>query len=380
MNTISQSLFNNLTASRASFARAVRVHENNLPASIFCFVGSELHELIPRCVADASVEFMTKHLGVIAHHSLYVELFKGDYLIRINDGAGKFVSEVRSSIGYPFVKAGKLLALLLPVRSVTVGLAQSSLRPGKSLCIGFKKPRIIDFLPGREDDKRMKTDIYADDFIGSGQWSGVNLAGKTGIPFSVGPADRQSLSGSFDVPVLFDPYGTGLGKFKSVAAKTKAALREGEAIVSVEPPEPRVSGSFTRLDSAKEVTKGKIDAQRNILEALRIGVFKERVSPFPLGEKFARIVSRNGFIPFFPRLLSCLKRFIIYPATGIKRALQCLLLFCRGIQPVFVRFTHEVCISVLAVKVNNYLKNGACFHLPDKSWQLSRTKGKIFPM
>lgn len=60
MNTISQSLFNQLTTSRAHLASVARIHENHLPTGAFCLVCSEIRKLRPRYVRNAFVKFMAK--------------------------------------------------------------------------------------------------------------------------------------------------------------------------------------------------------------------------------------------------------------------------------------------------------------------------------
>ena len=67
MDSVEQCFFNNLSASRAYFARVARINKYHGSTSFFRFVGRELYELIPRYVSYTFVKFMTKNLSMITH-------------------------------------------------------------------------------------------------------------------------------------------------------------------------------------------------------------------------------------------------------------------------------------------------------------------------
>jgi len=359
MDTISQALFNNLTASRAPLACIARIHKNHRPAGTRRLVGRELHKLIPRYVANASIKFMAKNISVIAHHVFDVEFFKGDYLIFINNFTRKFMSKISSFVINLFMNIGKLFALLFSIRSTFIGLAQSSLGFGKFFPISLEKAWIINLFASRKSCEGGKANIDTDNPVGYRQRLRFNFARETGIPFVVSAADSQGLDDPFYIPVEIDFDTTNLGNLELILNEIKPALGKGKTIIPIETSKARIPWSFACFCSAKESPEGKINSHCNILETLRIGISKKWIFFFPSGQNVTRIISGNRFFSLFPGFLSDLKCFIVYPAASIKRKLKSLFLFRCRIESIFVCFTHSINIFILTVKVKDYFKERA---------------------
>jgi len=73
---------------------------------------------------------------------------------------------------------------------------------------------------------------------------------------------------------------------------------------------------------------------------------------------------------FFPGFFADSKCLIIHPPASIKRGLQSFLLIARRVEAIFKCFTHDDILNIISLKVKEYFKKGAGFHLPDKSGSL----------
>ena len=359
MNTISQGFFDQLTTSRAHLARVAWIHEDHLPTGTFCLVGGELHELIPRNVRNTFVEFMTKYLIMVAHHVFDGKLLKNNDLICIHQAARQLMGKVLSSVRDLLVNMRNLSALFCSLRSFLLRLAQSSLGFHKTGLICPEKPGIVNLLSGGKRGKRSEADIDADHSTNNRKNVRYDFAGKAGIPFPGSAPDGQGLDYAFDLPVFFHSHGAGPGEFKPIVDEDKATLREGEAVVPVCTSEPWVAGLFSSLYPSEESTEGKVNPHRNILKALGVGMVKSRIFFLPCCQKITCIITGDRFLPFFPSLFSGFKSFVVYPPASIKRALQCFLLFCRGVQSELICLTHDSIIDTVCVNVKNYFKGGA---------------------
>ena len=359
MDSVEQCFFNNLSASRAYFARVARINKYHGSTSFFRFVGRELYELVPRYVANAFVKFASKTLGMIAHHVFDVELFKGNDLVLIHYLPGKLVSKVSSFICYFLMETNKIVASLLPVGIFHLHFTQSSLCLYKLGFVCREETRIANFFASGKSNERGKANINTNNGFNLWQRFRFDLARKTGIPFGVNASNRQCFNFAGYFPMPFHHYATDLSNFELISGNGKTTLRKRETIIPVETLESWIARCLTCFHSAKEEAKSKIDSHRNILKALRIGIVEKGIFFLPFSQKIACIIPRDRLFAFFPRLLSNCKRFIVCPPASIKGFLQRLLLFCRRIQSELKGLTHGIILTFPCVNVKNYFKERA---------------------
>src|SRR5258708_29530035 len=108
-----------------------------------------------------------------------------------------------------------------------------------------------------------------------------------------------------------------------------------------ERPTPRNRGEpLTRLQAAQERLNGRVHADRDVLQHLR--VHPGQRGPFRLERRQQRVlvVEPHGLLALFPRRLAFFEQAIIEPAARVKLLLQKTALLVLRVQPVLARLTH----------------------------------------
>ena len=342
MNTISQSFFDQQSTSRTHLACVAWVHKHYLPTGAFCLVGCVIRELVPRHVTNAFVEFMTKHLSMIAHHARNVEFFKGDNLKHIYQMSGKFMREIVSSVGNFFMNTRNFFALFCSAGCPLNFLAQPSLRFGKSNFIGFKKSWIGNLFTSRERGKRRKANINTDSFVRGRKWLELDFTRETGVPFIVRPTKSNGLDGPFDVPVQFNSDIADIldVKLPVFQLDTIPISRECDRIEAIPSFEAGESWGVASFDAAKECLKRFIQSSQNILRSGKIQIGDPVIKAPNFFKRVGLVVVIDRLVPLFIAENPLLKGAIIQKASRIKHIVKRGLLRVTGEQSVFIGFAH----------------------------------------
>jgi len=359
MYTVRQLFLDKLAASGARLARIARINKCHGSTSLCRFVDRELHELSPRYISN---RFSNAFKSVFSH-IFDVQLFKSYELICAYKFTRKFMRKILAFISDLAVNMSDYLTSFTSYWRSLFSPAKFLLSLCKFLFFNSEKSGIVDFLASRERGKGLKTDIDAN--YGINLWQGICLdftrKGSPPLTNSIS-ADSQGFNGSFNISMLPNFNRTNFRNSEFVANDPEAGLRKGEAIISVKTPESWEAGFFTSLNTAKERLKGQIHSKLCVLKTLRKSIREVWFIFFPLNQKIASIIQREGFLFFFPHLFSGLKRFIVRPSTSIKRGLKPFLLIAGRIETILICFTHIYILKPLYVKIKDYF-NRTAIHL-----------------
>ena len=119
-------------------------------------------------------------------------------------------------------------------------------------------------------------------------------------------------------------------------------LWEGDAIIASFPPQARIARGLIRFATAEECLEGKVNADGNVLERLRLHTCQREPFGFEGRQGRLLVIEAYRLLLFLPRLLALGKEVIVEPAALLKLLFQeTLLLFVR-VQTVLERLTYAL--------------------------------------
>ena len=337
MNPFAQIFFDQRPAPRAHLRGVPGIDCDYSPTGAFSLVGAHVHESIPGGIHDRTVQGTP---GFGFDHILNFEVFKDQGFVGADQLPGGLVQEVVSLIA-------DLLGNLLKDFPRLPSLRRGFLRPGNlAVCLfeplfGFLgELRVLYFFPVGKRNEGRATEVDTNDAFPTPltccRFSLLDREDR--VPFIHFPLYGEPLdSGRLrKLPMKDDGDIPNLGEMKNVPLQREAGLGVRERLVPTLPLEPRIAGLLSVLCPSEERSKGKIDALMNICEYLRMRLFEFRLFPFPFGKKPHRVVTGEGFLLLFPRLLAKGKRLVVRPTTKLKSAGHEPVLGRRGLEPEVV--------------------------------------------
>ena len=333
----------------AILTRIGRVDLHTLSASFFRFARQFAKELRPRCVVNALGKAMVKG------HALHVQVFNADYPETVDNTAGLLVSEIVAPKLDTLMHPRNNFAMFPPLRRTFGLLRVLALDFGQSLLFLAEKAGIGYFFTRAERGKGLESYVYSDLGRHCGQAFRFALARETHVPLAGRTAsDATGFHLALHRPVIDHLDTANLGKRHTVImGETKAALREGEAIVStltLETGETRVLGVLS--DSSEECLEGQVNAQRNVLQDL--GMHSSEGRTFLLQNRKRLVLLKTGernTVSFIGRLAH-FQQVVIEPTTLFKGFVELLLLLLGRIDAILKHFQHAriICLDCSVVK------------------------------
>ena len=188
----------------------------------------------------------------------------------------------------------------------------------------------------------MKANVNTDSFVILRQRGWFPFAGKHDVPF----AGRRTFNGAgFNISLNWSMQDNlniaYLGKPQDIAVKTKSALRKGEAVIAAFAAKTGITGLFASFDPAEKCFEGKVNANSNILQNLRMDTGKRRTLFFKGRKRSVLFIQGQGFLFLFPCILSLSKEMIEQPAALFKPLTHYAVLLFSWINAVLESFTHK---------------------------------------
>jgi hypothetical protein len=175
----------------------------------------------------------------------------------------------------------------------------------------------------------------------------LNLARKAGVPVTQRIAlDGESFDSTLDRPMKLDFNIAYFGQSQTVVSQLKPRLFEGETVIPAKALVSRKAILMAFSDPAKERLESKVYPLLDVLQNLRVNLFKFRMVIFPAGQFLIGIVQAQRFSLLFPRATAQIKRTIVDLATRLKGIIQASALRFGWIKSVLECFTHnEICVN-----------------------------------
>ena len=189
----------------------------------------------------------------------------------------------------------------------------------------------------------MKANVNTDSFVIFGQRGWFPFAGKHDVPF----ASRRTFNGAgfnpaFNWAVQDNLDVAYFGKPQYVAVESEAGLRKGEAVIAAFSAEAGIAGLFASFDPAEKCFEGKVNANSNILQNLRMDIGKGRALFFESRKACSVGMVVNASLFLSPCFLPFCKKMVEQPAALFKPLVHYTNLFFSWVDPVFEGFKHSV--------------------------------------
>jgi len=318
------------------------VHLRELSTSFFRFARQFAEKFRPRGIYNAFRQTM------IVNHPVHVQVFDADDTKSINDLAAFLMGEVITPEPNTFMHPRYNLTMLPTLRCAFNQFGVFTLDFGKGFLFLAEEAGIVDFFFVAESSECLQANI--DTHL---SWSRVKakrlaLTREGNVPF----ACRGTLHGTgfhlaFDLAMIDHLDGANLGEaYPFIMCDAKAALREGEAIVSAfafETGKPRLLGMFSH--STEERFEGQINANGYVLQDLGMHSGEGRTFLFQNRERILLLKTGEGnTIPFIGRLTH-FQQVVIEPTALFKGFVQLLFLLLSGKDAVLKHFQHIVIVA-----------------------------------
>jgi len=332
-----------MSAPRAVLRSVGWIHPNQLPTSIFSFVGQELSELRPRRIQDALRKTM------VVNHLINLQIFNAQNPKPVYQFSAFLMSEVQSSVSYSFVDSGNDLLNQLPLRCPLLDPGELSLGLGQSLLVRAEEPGIFDTFSIRQGSEVFQAHINSNRGFGFPEFIGFTFDRETNKPLARRTSSDSAVSDpADDRPVQFDFHRSDLGKIKVIFGKFKSRLRIGNGTISPPSFKSGIARVFLKLHPTKERFKRQVHSHRYILKHLRVNTGQRFPFLFELRYRNRLIVVINRFLLLFPGIPSLFEEVIVKPATFFKRRFQTSSLSIGRENPIFKSFKHILYVSLIS--------------------------------
>lgn len=336
---------NDVTTTRAFLRCTPGINQYNSPASFFRFALTELYESSPGHISYTLV----KDFVAILLHTLYVQVFKRDELIFVDQLTRFLVSEIIASVSLTLVSVLQGANRLPPLRAAFGQFLFLAVQPGHIFCIPPHPSLALNLVAVGEDGKCRQSQINTHNLIRWWHWLGFDNTRETGVPVTdtITP-DSQGFAHTFKWPMQLDFYITDFGEANTAVIEKSPVsflLWISERIVTMAGLEAWVSWFLAVLYAAEESTKGKVNPLLGILHSLSMSLLQPLVFLLPLCQEFIRLIPAQRHLFVLPGITAHFQRLIVYPSAGIKTLLQCCTLCGRWEKPVLEGFTHRRTIS-----------------------------------
>lgn len=305
---------------------------------------------------------------VVVDHAVSPDIFDGDGSKAIDDITTKLVSEVRTTVGDPFVDVRDNFLCLHSLCCAFLYLRELALSFSQRLLVGAKEAGIIHLLPIRKGDERTKSDINTHRITECRQRGFGNFRAKGSVPLPCAMASNVAgLYFSSDRTMKDGFNFSDLGKSNRTFANLKSQLWIGKAVIPTLPLKTGIAWLFASFRSSKEGFKSQVNSNRHILEYLGIDRIQRQPSRLKRGECYClSMVIKRPFV-LLPCVLSLFQEMVVEPAAFIERDFKQVFLVGGGVDTILKSLKHWTHYS-LSIGLSQRRYGG--FHLPAKAGSL----------
>lgn len=336
MNTNTQILYNDFTASGTFLTGVFRVNLYDSFSSFFRFEGESDNKGIPCRVCDRLGEM------TIFEKAVGVKILNSDKVIILHKLTSDLMSRIFSLVGNTLVGAFKVSdSLTSAVRAFLSSRYSTLLNLEFALRLTKKLRRFKEFTVGC-GDKVANAHVQTDNGAGFLKRFCFNFAGEAGIVFTGLSSDSDGLYTALHLPVPLDfEFAYMLDIDLSVISDLRSiSIGELNRLPSVTPFESWVSGLFARLRASEESLECLIESSERALYGTEVDFLIVFVS-LPLLFVCGRLVTiRDRFLVFFIQGFALVKCIVIDTAVCLKHFFNCFRLLSCRIYSVFECFEH----------------------------------------
>jgi len=341
MNTNAKVFWNKQMASRAKLGGIIGFYSDELPTSLFRFVGKHPNKLSPTYISNRFCQMS------ILHHIFDFKFFNTNNTKLVDNFSCKLMDKVISFKRNSLMDASNYLFGSSILRCSFGNFRKFPLSFGKSLFFFFEKMWIGNFLPSRESRKTLNTNINTNNLFRLWQRLRFTFTGKANIPFASGLSNNSAgFYLTHNRAMKFNFNISNLGKMKFIIFNLKPKLRVGYRMITVTFFESWISWFFSILNSPKESLKCVVNSCYNILKNLRINLFKRWPFRFEFRKLSALFNIPNALFLFLPTIATLLKQLVIKPLTFFKPIFKNPNLSFGWINTIFMCFLHIMRYSI----------------------------------
>ncbi len=317
------------------------VHANQFSASLFRFARELIEERRPRHVTDRFRQTM------VMNQMVHLQIFDTDHSEPLDDLPTLLMGKRLALELHALVDPCQHLAVRASLWSPFLKCGVFALHLGQSFLFVAKEARVLDFFASGEGCKGLEPHINPHRLSTGSKTLRLSLYRETGGPLACrGTRDRTGLEGAFDGAMVNHLETANLGEARAMIVRnTEATLRKSETIVAIRAPKPGVARFLARFHPTKECFKRQIDADRNILQDLRVDLFEGGALLFQKGEGVLLLIEREAGAVLRVGGFACFQQMVIEPTALIESLVELSGLFFRGIDTVLVGFTHKCMVA-----------------------------------
>ena len=204
-----------------------------------------------------------------------------------------------ATISDPLMDTGQNFIGLTALGRTLFRLHLSASRFGEGFFIPAEETGVGNERTVGQSGELVQANVDADRFGRSGKRFRCVLADEAGEPLSCKAADRAGLRGSDQWPVNEAIHLSDFGHVERVAdepASRSLRLRKRDAVIHAAPFQARIPWCLTRFYAAEEGFEGKVNADRDILQNLRMYVSQFRMRFLPPGQPWNLVVHRERLL------------------------------------------------------------------------------------
>jgi len=279
---------------------------------------------------------------MMVNHAVHMKVFDTDHPKSGDNLPGFLVDEGIPSEGDTLMHTCHNLTVLASLGGAFRKLSMLALHFGQGLFLFAEEAGVRYLFSIAKRSKRFQADVNTDLFRAFWQTFRFALTGERDVPLSgTTPADGTGFDLTLERTVIDHLDTANLGESHAVIMRdAKATLREGEAIVAVSPTKTGKARIFTSFAASKERFEGQVNTDGNILQDLRINMFKG--GAFLFQDRIGRLllIARETFSCVRVGMLALLQQVVIQPTTLIKGFVEFVNLLPGGIDAILKHFTH----------------------------------------
>jgi len=355
MHPSSQGLIDQNATPGAHLGCVARVDQCELPTGTLSLVGSELDQLGPRRIQDASVQArLLGHVrpGILDRatgrpgHVLDGKVLEADHTEVFHQAVRQLVGEVLATVGRFLVRQRHGMTVKPALGRAFLVLGKSAAHLREPLLGLLEEARVLDGLARRKGGKFQEAHVDAHGLRVGGQRLGFDLAGEAGEPFAgTGALDGQGLNLALDGPMQNDLNPTNLGQVKlAIGCQLETRTGKGERIVATPTTEAWESWRFASLGAPKKRFESQIHTNASILEYLRMGLLEKVILSLPNRQEVDRVKKgQAGFVGLICHLAR-FEHLVIHPPTSTQGPLHRGFLGFRRVDSVLKGFLMHIYI------------------------------------
>lgn len=313
------------------------------PTGTFSLVGGESHKVPPGDIVDS----VANRIVAANLQILYVQLFKSDELIFIDQFTGFLMSEVIAPIGRTSVRVAKRVHDLSIFGAILRKLLFLPLQSSDVLLVLLHPSLPFNLLAVAEMGKGSQSQVNADNIIIDRKGQRLNLTGKASEEITNGIAPNgQCLDFTNNGAMQLDSNITNLGKSQPIVGYPEAPLLVSETIVVAFALKAWVANLiFTGLYTTKKALKYNIHALLYVLQYLGVDFGIKRLGYLPTRQQIVSFVHRKMVAGLLVGFLADCQRIVVNQTANFKRSFEARSLGASGKQAILVGQSHVYSIA-----------------------------------